>query len=248
MPRSAFRIALRVALWGVAISLVFTPLRASAQDLLRNADVAASDQKDEQVIYACVKGDGLGDRDPDDGKLVRLVAAHEDCRHKETKIHWNVTGPAGPLGPQGPQGFPGTMGAPGATGARGPQGPAGPDGVQGLQGPPGPTGPDGPTGPQGPPGPGNTVTTASAVALGCQPGANDTCVTTAAVSCPAGTSVVGCGTSLSNICSDGSNGISETFFSTVNGCVARAYNNLLHGVCPDITFNLLVQARCINTP
>jgi hypothetical protein len=73
------------------------------------------------VIYACVRLD----RDRDEGRLVRLVAAGERCRRHETRIHWNVEGPAGPEG------------APGPVGPEGPAGPAGEIGPMGLEGPSG---------------------------------------------------------------------------------------------------------------
>src|SRR5579864_7384383 len=83
------------------------------------------------VIYACV--DVERDRDRDEGRLARLVSADEECDRRETRIHWNVTGPAGPqgapgvgiqgaVGPQGPQGAQGLQGAIGLQGAAGPQG------------------------------------------------------------------------------------------------------------------------------
>ncbi len=52
------------------------------------------------VIYGCVRLD----RDKDEGKLLRLVAADEACKKNETRIHWNVAGPqgSGNTGPAGP--------------------------------------------------------------------------------------------------------------------------------------------------
>lgn len=53
------------------------------------------------VIEACVN--------PGNGNL-RLVQDGEACHQNETRVEWNVTGPAGPPGPQGspgPQGPPG---------------------------------------------------------------------------------------------------------------------------------------------
>ena len=73
------------------------------------------------VIYACLRLD----RDGDEGRLVRLVAADEPCRAREQRIQWDVVGPQGPQGPAG---------APGLPGAQGPQGPQGPRGPQGPQG------------------------------------------------------------------------------------------------------------------
>ena len=82
----------------------------------------------------------------------------------------------------------------------------------------------------------------------CTPGANGTCVTTVSANCPAGTAVVGCGSALTQLCTDGTNGISDTFINQTNGCTVRSYNNVAHGVCPSLTFSVLAQARCINTP
>ena len=48
---------------------------------------------------------------------LRLVSSASDCRHNETAVQWNVTGPTGPQGLTGPQG---------PTGPKGPTGPAGP--------------------------------------------------------------------------------------------------------------------------
>jgi len=74
---------------------------------------------------------------------VRITAANETCKDKETALDWAQQGVPGPQGPAGPQG---------ATGAQGLQGP------QGVQGPTGATGPEGATGAQGPVGPGGAPT------------------------------------------------------------------------------------------
>src|SRR5262245_22469726 len=92
------------------------------------------------VFYACVRVD----RDGDEARLVRLVAADERCRPHEKRVHWNVQGPPGP---QGAPGVPGAPGAPGAAGAQGTQGPVGQAGADGTQGAKGDRGPEGPTGP-----------------------------------------------------------------------------------------------------
>ena len=86
------------------------------------------------VIHACVK-QGHGQ--------LRIVADAGDCKHNESALSWNQSGPAGPAGTPGAAGPPGPAGPPGAAGAAGPAGP---------QGPAGPPGPAGPAGPQGPPG------------------------------------------------------------------------------------------------
>ena len=96
------------------------------------------------VIFACVRMD----KDNDEAKPVRLVAAAEVCRNNEVRVHWNVVGPQGPGGPQGPKGD---------TGATGLQGPQGPKGDSGLTGATGSTGPKGDTGPTGATGPAGTT-------------------------------------------------------------------------------------------
>jgi len=113
------------------------------------------------VIHACVNPAGQ----------IRIVAANDACRPRETPLQWNIMGSQGPPGPEGPQGPPGPQGEkgdPGPPGSEGPQGPPGPQGEEGDPGPPGPEGPQGlpgpqgekgdpgpagPEGPQGPPGP-----------------------------------------------------------------------------------------------
>ena len=79
------------------------------------------------VIHACVS------KQVD---LVRIVEAGERCRRWETRLQWNVEGPAGPqgpTGPPGPQGLPAiatasTVGVPGPAGPGGPRWTAGPEG------------------------------------------------------------------------------------------------------------------------
>lgn len=76
------------------------------------------------------------------GELQLLTSSTDTCRHSQTAISWNQTGPQGPQGLQGiqgPIGLPGTNGtngtngAAGATGPIGPQGTAGSNGVSGYQ-------------------------------------------------------------------------------------------------------------------
>jgi hypothetical protein len=65
------------------------------------------------VIEACInKGNGG----------VRLVATDVLCHANETRVQWNVMGPAGPAGPPGPAGPAGPQGEPGADGADGADG------------------------------------------------------------------------------------------------------------------------------
>ena len=77
------------------------------------------------VLTACINGGNGG---------MRLVPASVACHNNETRVSWNVEGPAGPAGPTGP------VGPTGSAGPIGPTGPAGP------VGPTGPTGPEGPSG------------------------------------------------------------------------------------------------------
>ena len=97
------------------------------------------------VIYACLHMD----KDNDEAKSVRLVAATEPCRDKEVRVHWNVVGPQGPGGPPGPKG---DTGAPGSQGPQGPKGDSGPTGGTGSTGPKGDKGDTGAPGEQGPSG------------------------------------------------------------------------------------------------
>jgi hypothetical protein len=78
------------------------------------ARVTASAPPPSAVLEACVN--------PGNGNL-RLVADGVACHNNETRVSWNVDGPAGPAGPAGP------------TGAVGPTGPAGADGAS-AGGPP----------------------------------------------------------------------------------------------------------------
>ena len=49
--------------------------------------------------------------------MMRLVDSSTPCHNNETRVSWNITGPAGPPGPQGD---PGPAGPPGPTGPPGP--------------------------------------------------------------------------------------------------------------------------------
>lgn len=82
------------------------------------------------VLEACIN--------PGNGGM-RLVDSSQACHNNETRVQWNITGPAGPAGPTGP------AGPAGATGATGATGPAGPTGATGATGPAGPAGPPGPS-------------------------------------------------------------------------------------------------------
>lgn len=81
------------------------------------AQIPASDG----TFYACVRLD----RDKDEGRLARLVAADEACRRNETRIHWSQ---------QGPRGVPGTNGINGTNGTNGTNGRDGTDGANGQDG------------------------------------------------------------------------------------------------------------------
>ncbi len=69
------------------------------------AHVATSDPN---VLEACIN--------PGNGGM-RLVDAAEACHNNETRVEWNVVGPAGPPGPVGPPGPTGPPGPPGPPGA-----------------------------------------------------------------------------------------------------------------------------------
>src|SRR5262245_19575653 len=84
---------------------------------------------------------------------VRVVRPGAVCRRNESRLSWNVQGPAGPRGAAGPTGAVGAAGTTGPAGAAGPAGPPGPKGDPGARGATGAAGPKGDAGPQGPPGP-----------------------------------------------------------------------------------------------
>jgi len=83
------------------------------------------------VLEACIN--------PGNGGM-RLVDSSTACHNNETRVSWNITGPAGPPGPEGPTGPAGPPGPKGDTGAAGPQGNTGPQGPKGDTGPQGPAG------------------------------------------------------------------------------------------------------------
>ena len=57
------------------------------------------------TFYACVRVD----RDGDEGRLARLVAANEPCRRNETRVHWSQAGAQGVRGTNGTNGAPGII-------------------------------------------------------------------------------------------------------------------------------------------
>jgi hypothetical protein len=65
------------------------------------------------VLEACVN--------PGNGNL-RLVEPSTACHNNETRVSWNVEGPAGPVGPAGPAGPTGPTGATGQDGQDGADG------------------------------------------------------------------------------------------------------------------------------
>src|SRR5438128_12220291 len=69
-------------------------------------------------FYACVHLN----RDGDESRQLRLVAANEPCQRNETLVHWSQIGPMGPTGASGSVGPQGPQGATGAAGLQGPQG------------------------------------------------------------------------------------------------------------------------------
>src|SRR5580693_1394570 len=62
------------------------------------------------IIYACLLSDGDRDhdrdRDPVDGRILRIVEANEACGRREVRISWNVVGAQGAPGPAGLNGVP----------------------------------------------------------------------------------------------------------------------------------------------
>ena len=82
------------------------------------------------TLEACVN--------PGNGNM-RLVDSSTQCHNNETRVSWNITGPAGPPGPSGPAGPTGATGPAGSTGATGAAGAIGPIGPIGPAGPPGPS-------------------------------------------------------------------------------------------------------------
>ena len=84
------------------------------------------------VIYACIRMD----RDHDEGRIARLVAASESCRRGEVRVQWNVVGPKGDKGDKGDKGAKGDQGVKGDKGDKG-------DTVIGPKGDPGKDAPSG---------------------------------------------------------------------------------------------------------
>jgi hypothetical protein len=125
------------------VLLVALPLLALAAGVALAAQPSAR-RPSNAVINACVKK-GSGQ--------VRVVRPGAGCRKNESRLSWNVQGPAGPRGAAGPTGAAGAIGPAGAAGPAGPVGPAGAKGDPGARGATGPPGPKGDAGPQGPPGP-----------------------------------------------------------------------------------------------
>ena len=88
------------------------------------------------VLEACIN--------PGNGNM-RLVDSSTPCHNNESRVSWDITGPAGPPGPTGPTGPTGAIGPAGATGPAGPTGADGATGATGAIGPIGLTGPPGPS-------------------------------------------------------------------------------------------------------
>jgi Lamin Tail Domain/Collagen triple helix repeat (20 copies) len=125
------------------VLLVALPLLALVAGVALAAQPSAR-RPSNAVINACVKK-GSGQ--------VRVVRPGAGCRKNESRLSWNVQGPAGPRGATGAVG---AIGPAGAAGPAGPPGPTGAKGDPGARGATGPAGPKGDAGPQGPPGPGLT--------------------------------------------------------------------------------------------
>ena len=117
-------------------STAFTIFLGVALGLVADTRDASAQIPSNGVFYACVRLD----KDQDEGRLARLVAADEACKPKETRVQWGMAGPQGPQGPKGATGATGATGANGtnglngATGATGATGDAGPKGATGSQG------------------------------------------------------------------------------------------------------------------
>jgi Collagen triple helix repeat (20 copies) len=92
---------------------------------------------DATAITACVNRDS---------GAIRIVSPSQQCKKTESRVVWNVQGPAGP---QGPAGLPGPQGLAGAVGPQGPQGVQGVTGATGAVGAAGPEGRIGVSGPEG---------------------------------------------------------------------------------------------------
>ena len=122
------------------VLLVALPLLALVAGVALAAQPSAR-RPSNAVINACVKK-GSGQ--------LRVVRTGASCRKNESRLSWNVQGPAGPRGATGATG---ATGPAGAAGPAGPAGPAGAKGDPGARGATGPPGPKGDAGPQGPPGP-----------------------------------------------------------------------------------------------
>jgi hypothetical protein len=91
--------------------------------------------------------------------------------------------------------------------------------------------------------------TPSNVVNSCTPASPATsCINTLNAACPVGTVPVGCGVFMSSVCPDGSNGVSDSYFNSSNGCTVQVYNRTAVGACGALLFTLQVQVKCINVP
>ncbi len=146
---------------------VFTPAAVAA---LLLATIAAAAPAEASTLYACIKKDGTA----------RILTKKPRCKHGETNLSWNTTGPrgqngasgvngvSGKEGPAGKEGKEGAIGGKGVTGATGPTGPSGgTSGGAGATGPTGPIGEKGATGPAGG-GTGGSGTTGATGATGAE--------------------------------------------------------------------------------
>src|ERR1700727_3106225 len=96
-------------------------LLAISAVLLLSALAIASDAG-AATLYVCVKkGSGTA----------RFVSARTKCRRNETKLAWNIVGPAGRNGTNGKNGANGKNGSNGKDGAAGKNGTNGTSGVNG---------------------------------------------------------------------------------------------------------------------
>ena len=89
MAKTSLHRGVIMALVLIGVALLVPPIARLAAD-------------EPTVLEACVN--------PGNGSL-RLVQDGEACHQTETRVEWNVTGPAGPPGPQGSPGPPGPPGS-----------------------------------------------------------------------------------------------------------------------------------------
>lgn len=88
MTKTSIHRTLIVAFVLIGVGLLVAPIARLAAD-------------EEATLEACVN--------PGNGGM-RLVQSGQECHQNETRVEWNITGPAGPQGSPGPEGPPGPPG------------------------------------------------------------------------------------------------------------------------------------------